>query len=163
MEFAAKENVVRYLFPVADRYHVVFAIVIPEKLPPSFNDMLQKGKEWKLNQRRWFQHFMSRYCKAVPTVYLEKRSVRIDLFKKSHMDDAPNLDGRSKIILDAMKQLNMIMDDNNKWLDWARVFQHKHTDNATVILMSETMDAKLLEASHDIAPHALELIVNGVY
>ncbi len=160
MEFSVNKNVARYTFTVGDTAHVVFAAVIPERLPPSFNDMINHSVEWRKNQSRWFQHFMSKYCRAVPTVYLEKRTVRIDLFKKSMQDDAPNLDGRSKCILDPMKQLGMICDDNHKFLDWARVWQRKGKENATVILVSETMSSDLMMQSHDLAPHALGEVWN---
>lgn len=161
MEFEAKGNVVRYEFSVGNTAHVLFAMVIPERLPPSFNEMVTKSYQWTKNQRHWFQHYLSRHMKAMPTVYLERRTVRIDLFKKSQRDDEPNLDGRSKCILDSMKQLGMIVDDNHRYLDWARVWQRKHNDNATVILVSETMDARLMMECHDISPHALELVLNG--
>jgi len=158
MQFEVSGNVVKYSFNVGADPHVVYAMVIPEKLPPSFNEMVCKSFEWTKNQRRWIEHYMSKYCKALPAVYLDKRTVRIDLFKKSQKDDEPNLDGRSKCVLDAMKQKGMIVDDNHKWLGWARVWQRKHSEKSYVVLVSETLDVDLMKQTHDLAPNALSII-----
>jgi hypothetical protein len=157
MNFTHKDNVVMYSFD----NHVMYAIVIPDRLPPSFNEMINKSREWTKNQRRWFQHYLSKHARPMPRAYLDKRSVRIDLFKKSQADDAPNLDGRSKVILDAMKELGMIVDDNAKYLEWGRVWQRKGKRNGSVTIISETMDSRMLMECHEIAPHAFELITGG--
>lgn len=162
MEFAVIENVVRYRIPIGGETHEVFALVLPDMLPLSFNDLILKSLQYRHNARKRFQYALSKTCKAMPQAYQEKRTVRIDLFKKSQRDDEPNLDGRSKVPLDAMKQLGYIVDDNHKWLDWARVWQRKAPENATVILISSTLNARLMMECHTIAPHALELVNNNV-
>lgn len=161
LDFEIRDNVVCYKIPVGDILHYVFALVIPGRLPPSFNQLIAKSLSWKKHERNKLQFLLEKTCRPTPRTVDAKRSVRIDLFKRAQLDDRANLDGRSKCILDAMKQLAMIVDDNDTWLGWARVHQRKHDSDATVVLMSETMDRDLLKACDNIAPHALDLIVNG--
>lgn len=162
MEFDVIGNVVRYRIPIGNELHEIFALTLPEMLPPSFNELILGNREFKANARRKFQYALSKVCSAAPIAYQEKRTVRIDLFKKSQQDDACNLDGRSKVPLDSMKQLGFIVDDNQRWLDWARVWQRKHPVNSTVILMSSTMDARLMMECHELAPHALRIVTDGL-
>lgn len=158
VEYARSDNVVKYTIPIGPVTHSVYAMVIPDKLPPSFNDLITKSVEWRHASSRWWRFYLAKHCRAMPPAYLQRRAVRIDIFKKGQRDDDPNLDARSKVILDAMKQVGQLCDDNHKFLDWGRVWQRNHSTKATVILVSDTMDARLLQEAHELSGHALSIV-----
>ena len=103
---------------------IAWEIIIPDWLPSSLNSLLKNSWTSYAGERRWIQHYLSLNYPEIPPA-MEKRGFEMFIAKKSHMDDEPNLDARSKAILDAMQKLGMLRGDDIKWLDWHHVQQVK--------------------------------------
>ncbi len=103
---------------------VGWEIIIPDWLPSSMNSLIKNSWNSYAGERRWIQHYMSHNFQAIPPA-LGKRAFEMVLVKKSHLDDEPNLDARSKATLDAMQKLGMLRGDDVKWLEWHHVQQVK--------------------------------------
>lgn len=99
-------------------------IMVPDWLPMSLNELMKNSWNTYAGERRWIQHYLSQTHPHIPPA-MAKRGFEMILAKKSHMDDEPNLDARSKAMLDAMQKLGMLRGDDVKWLQWHHVQQVK--------------------------------------
>lgn len=119
---------------------IAWEIIIPDWLPMSLNSLVSNSRSSYMGERRWIQHYLSHNYPAIPPA-MDKRGFEMFIAKKSHMDDEPNLDGRSKSILDAMQKLGMLRGDDMKWLEWHHVQQLKGTRKGVMARLWEVGDA----------------------
>lgn len=99
-------------------------IIIPDWLPMSLNSLLTNSRNSYMGERRWVQHYLSHNYPSL-TPALDKRGFEMILAKKGQLDDEPNLDARSKAILDAFQKLGWLRGDDVHWLEWNHVQQVK--------------------------------------
>ena len=69
-----------------------------------------------------------------------KRRVTITIHKTKRsrrLDDQPNLDGRSKAILDALVEHSALIDDSPMWLDFPRVIEGEKRDTEQTVITIE--------------------------
>lgn len=112
-------------------------LVVPDWLPMSMNDLIKNSWNTYAGERRWIQHYLSTHYREVPPA-MGKRAIEMMVVKSSgQYDDEPNLDGRSKATVDAMKKLGMVRDDNRKWLEWHHVKEWHGARKGLVIRLWE--------------------------
>jgi Holliday junction resolvase RusA-like endonuclease len=112
-------------------------ITLEGALPPSMNELLRMHWSKARKIGKTYEALIAyqggaRIPRAEPG---EKRSVRIDLFKgtRGKPDDPSNLDGRAKLILDAMKRLGLIHDDDAEHCELVIVEHMKSSERLTRI------------------------------
>lgn len=117
-----------------------YILRIPDRLPMSHNK--QNTSHWRTRQaerKKWERELEVAACNVgLPLVWDEEdepRSVQIHLEKKTHQKDDPsNLEARSKHILDALKNLGYIVDDDERSLDWLGVTEDIRCDRKRTII-----------------------------
>lgn len=119
----------------------VHRIEVPD-LPPSANQRERRHwSESRADKTKWVEYLAylggRRIPKAKPG---EKRTVTITLEKGPHgkRDDPGNLPYRSKVILDALVELQIIFDDDVKHLDFDPIRERLGTPHKQTIVEVHT-------------------------
>lgn len=112
---------------------IAWELIFPGFLPMSYNAQLTNPPLIRHRAKRQIDSFIaSKYFDIPPAK--EKRAVQIYIVKnKNILDDEPNLDCRSKHILDSLVTKKLLRDDNINWLEWHHVRQHVGTHKGTIV------------------------------
>lgn len=100
-------------------------INLPNLVPMSMNKQLNSHFWVRANEKKIIDNIIEKKFAHIPKA-TGKRAVQICVVKKTGaLDDEPNLDSRSKHIIDSLVTNELLLDDSPKYLEWHHVFQQK--------------------------------------
>jgi len=119
-----------------------WVLTITGRIPMSMNQR-ERCSHWYRNRERAELTTLLKYLALAERVPQAsgRRSVRVTIHKTMRSrvkDDPANRDSRAKSILDALTSLGLLVDDNEKWLDWRGVVEgERQKELATVVEIRE--------------------------
>lgn len=112
---------------------IAWELMFPGFLPMSFNELLTKPPIIRHKAKRSIDSMIKSTYFDIPEAE-EKRAVEMYIIKSRNiLDDEPNLDCRSKHILDSLVTNRLLKDDSVKWLEWHHVKQSVNSHKGTIV------------------------------
>lgn len=104
-----------------------YTIVVPDDLPPAANR--RERQHWAMHaktKKQWVEYMAYLGGRRIPQAKPGNRrrvSIHLEKGSRGKYDDEGNLDYRSKVILDALVELQILWDDDPSHLDYGGVQQ----------------------------------------
>lgn len=116
---------------------VIFSLSVPKKIQSLNKYMYKKatGSFWQIKKEKELWEKLLRYTISTPAgICTQKRVLKIVSIRKKLLD-YDNLVGGSKIIIDALRKMGWMVDDNDQWLarEYIQRKKEKNEEERTIL------------------------------